>query len=83
MISGYPYLNIARKYNLEYAVVLRLADLATHGRGGAMVTSLNGVRSIDEAVLDDINAAAHQFADIRSGKIDWQTGDPIPAFRPT
>lgn len=68
MKTGYPFLAISRKYNLEYADVLAVADrmknLAPHEEffvDGPMADALG-----------DINKATTHFAAQQSGLIEMQ-----------
>lgn len=72
--QGYPFLAIAKKFNVDYSDVLKHADYLTFSRPG----SKQGYpyfpygSPVDFAIAD----AIHEQTMVRDGYIDWQTGEP-------
>lgn len=74
--EGYPFLRIAKQFGLPYAGVLAAADECK--RTGS-ITSFPGVRSwqhLTDACVE-VAAATRVQEDVRSGRIDWQTGERV------
>ena len=70
--ESYPFLRIAKEYNLDYGEVLQTADWIKNGgklslgiwcRTGEASQALHEASQIQQA--------------IRDGKIDWMTGEPL------
>lgn len=75
MISKtFPYLSIAKKYDIDYSKVLAAAHVLTHGtheRVMALLTTASS--SPDTAVLVDIQEAVMHFKGVQSGVIPFPT----------
>lgn len=69
MISkSYPYLSIAKKYDVDYGRVLAIADYLTHGRGLAPALG-----EIPQSLRYAIEDAVYYFDDIRRGRTPFPT----------
>lgn len=83
--ASYPFMAIANKFGVDYGLILAVADYNKPERGMSMLS--RRLKDRLEAVLDPqqavrcfveiVNASIEQDQ-IRSGEIDWQTGEPIP-----
>jgi hypothetical protein len=85
--QSYPFLAIAKRYNLDYGDVLLVADMWRHPaqrnnneRGAdkrlfmALIDAPDGVIAMVEV---DISQANADFKAIQKGEIDWNTGEPV------
>lgn len=73
--ASFPFLAIAKKWELPYETVLNNAMLIKeHG-----LRSMLGITMLGSGVLEDIARALDEFDAIASGKIDWQTGEECKA----
>lgn len=66
--QSYPFLAIAKSFNVRYADVLKHADAFTHHRGEHIFVP--GSR-IERAII----LAVCEFKQIQNGRIDWITGE--------
>lgn len=69
--ESYPFLRIARQFNVDYSDVLALAHLFQ--RGGSVQ---RWPASLDH-VVEEISEACTVQKAVRSGVIDWNTGAPL------
>lgn len=70
--EAYPYLRIAKQFNVDYGVVLTVVDFLTHG---ARPTNLEAACSaMPFEAVEEISRARVEFRAIQRGEIDWQTG---------
>lgn len=68
--QSYPFLAIAKKYNVDYSDVLKHADRILYRRGDYTF-------SIFSEIERDIIICAAEFRQIRNNRIDWMTGEKI------
>ena len=66
IMGGYPFLTIARKYDLDYGKVLAYGDFLIHGRKAhAMNASLTlGEAAVFDKARPELYAAAYNFKQI-------------------
>lgn len=70
-IKSYPFLAIAKKYNVDYGSVLRIADVYRTG-SLAEARALESVADdFDRAILEDTKLAVSEFKGIQSGAIPF------------
>lgn len=87
--QSYPFMQIAKRYGLDYGDVLTVADMWRHpaersdrerAADKRLATTL-WLRHTSEKVIllieRLITEANHEFAAIQSGEIDWNTGEPL------
>lgn len=67
--DSYPYLQIAKRHQLEYGEVLQLADYVTHGRGDCSVV----LKEWPGQALREVTTAASRFKAIQDGAIPFPT----------
>jgi hypothetical protein len=70
--ASYPFLAIARKYGLEYAEVLTLAD---HWRKHPHLRPIYAAISWNNEAINETLNAIDEFRAIQAGLIDWNTGE--------
>ena len=72
MKTGYPFLTISKKHNVEYADVLFVADhLKNKGNFHENIPAL------PIEVISDINKANDEFKGMQLGLFDWQAGHHV------
>lgn len=73
MKTGYPFLVIAKKHNLDYGQVLMAADYGrftgTPPGTERSQTGYAAFNSIPDAAMADINAASNHFAAQQRGEV--------------
>lgn len=68
--DSYPFLKIAKKYNVDYTEVLQYADWLQYGTRPADV----GFSNLPDDVIIEVRKAFLIQDAIRNGEIDWITG---------
>lgn len=80
MKTGYPFLAISRKHNLDYGVVLKTADYIRKHQKDAF--SDYGIKelakhNITPQILKEIDDVNYEFAAMQAGIIQWQAGHEV------
>lgn len=72
--ESYPFLRIARQFNVDYSDVLNMAHFIRHG-GNCQAIPYHWREETHTDVLNAISAATGEQRAVSTGVIDWQTGD--------
>lgn len=72
----YPFLRIAKRFDVDYSDVLLAADFATH-QARELPGADGAIQNLPTAVLHEIGRAVGVQEQIRNGQIDWMTGEPL------
>lgn len=72
--ESYPFLRIAKQYNVPYADVLAYADGIRRGRWGPHAEAL---QSNHREAAKDARIATFEQLKVANGAIDWRTGESI------
>lgn len=79
--ASYPFMNIAKKYGLDYGDVLLYTEIHRHQLetlSERQIEAIDNVSAIEPeyAACIDIAEACDNFRAIQTGVIHWETGDP-------
>ena len=81
MKTGYPFLKLSQKYNLDYSAVLIAADyMKKHPQSHRYpqgIRAFAGLGPKPETILKEIDSVNYEFASMQAGFIDWQAGHEI------
>lgn len=87
MKTGYPFLKIAQKHNLDYGDVLKAADYNRNMGSGHIGTEksrdeMRAFMSIPSEAMRDMLEAYEQMRDLQSGVRDFSKGHYISGTVP-
>ena len=81
MKTGYPFLAISKKHNLDYADVLMAADygrfLGITPRTERAQAHYKAFMAIPDEAMKDIIRASNEFVRMQDGDLFWQNGHEI------